>query len=384
MYTAIILLLLILMELCARVVCFKSERSHWRANAKYRKDWHIPPYEWHPFLGQVAKAGFSTASCTINSAGFRDRDDVEYDKSEGEFRIFILGGSVAFGAGSKDDETIGAWLQKELENVKKKVRVIIAGQPAFNSSQEYVYFSLFITMYKPDLVIVLNGRNDFYYALQNGWVPHIHGRMSYFVDWYNKMHQEQEKKKNVISKILFDLEKICKHIAIINCCYKLWAASKNNSQFAHNECGFSNRRKFLQQGIEQYVGNLEKIGCIARERQIELLVVVQPSLFETKKELSENEEKLLAGLKEGDSFFKKGEWQEYGFFMEEIIQSAYACAKKIGFNLLRSKDVFNACKEDSEIFLDDTHLSAAANRKLAEYIAQYCINKQLIPVKDKR
>lgn len=59
----------------------------------------------------------------INQQGFRDRQPVATTKPEDEMRIFLLGGSTAFGYGSSSNETtiseqLEARLQQRLEQQK--------------------------------------------------------------------------------------------------------------------------------------------------------------------------------------------------------------------------------------------------------------------------
>ncbi|ELS04599.1 GDSL-like Lipase/Acylhydrolase [Xenococcus sp. PCC 7305] len=131
----------------------------------------------------------------INEHGFRDRDELPITKPQDEIRIFILGGSTAFGYGSSSNETAIAdqlenRLQKRLEQQKKlpqlykpdvlpedeelraearrktpklkqaNYRVINAAVPGYASGNQLAQLALQVLPYKPDFIIVLDGYED--------------------------------------------------------------------------------------------------------------------------------------------------------------------------------------------------------------------------------
>lgn len=103
---------------------------------------------------------------SINAQGFRYRRDLASPKPPGTIRIFILGGSFAFGAGVPDGytyfEVMEADLQKRFPD--KKIEVVCAAVGAYNSLQEYLLLATRIIRYRPDLVIDLTLANDAYFT----------------------------------------------------------------------------------------------------------------------------------------------------------------------------------------------------------------------------
>jgi lysophospholipase L1-like esterase len=131
----------------------------------------------------------------INEQGFRDRDPLPLAKPNNEIRIFLLGGSTAFGYGNSSNEaTISEQLETRLkqrvaqqksspqmyrgeaiptEAEQRKLaltkppkikqgeyRVINAAVPGYASGNELAQLALQVLRYKPDLIIVLNGYPD--------------------------------------------------------------------------------------------------------------------------------------------------------------------------------------------------------------------------------
>lgn len=136
----------------------------------------------------------------INQQGFRDSEPVATPKPQDEIRIFLLGGSTAFGYGSyNNQETISEQLEgrlnqrvqqqqdspqmyrsdtvasvssteteatakpapiKPLKIKQGKYRVINAAVPGYASGNELAQLALDVLRYKPDLIVVLDGYVD--------------------------------------------------------------------------------------------------------------------------------------------------------------------------------------------------------------------------------
>lgn len=111
---------------------------------------------------------------------FRHDGLVSEDKPDGSFRIFMLGGSTLYGLGTSgsqaypehrsllNDETIPYFLEASLNESFSKshenldIEVINAGVTAYHTFQEFLYLYETLYEYDPDLVVFLDGHNDFY------------------------------------------------------------------------------------------------------------------------------------------------------------------------------------------------------------------------------
>jgi lysophospholipase L1-like esterase len=95
-----------------------------------------------------------------------DGKKVTAQKNQNEFRIFILGGSVAQGYGaSTSNKKYYKILEKKLndnkpEDIKKNFNIISAGRLGYVSGQELALLINGVLDFKPDVTIHLNGAND--------------------------------------------------------------------------------------------------------------------------------------------------------------------------------------------------------------------------------
>lgn len=84
-------------------------------------------------------------------------------------KLLLIGGSTVEGRGSSSNNTtIASYLSKCLASASIPFEVLNAGRSGSYSYTEYrILLESFLPAFKPDLVISLNGRNDFYYSLKN-------------------------------------------------------------------------------------------------------------------------------------------------------------------------------------------------------------------------
>jgi hypothetical protein len=115
-----------------------------------------------------------------NNYGFRDEEDTG-PKQEGEYRIFILGGSGAIGQGAMQqfirisgqheyasEYTISAYLERMLREAvpERPIQVINAAVSGFKLNHEYPFYMSTIRKLEPDLLILIDGYNDLFFPLE--------------------------------------------------------------------------------------------------------------------------------------------------------------------------------------------------------------------------
>jgi lysophospholipase L1-like esterase len=141
--------------------------------------WNLLP---HPFFSQ-ATYGFNTFDPNLGwyPATYmfgKPRRELP-PKKPGEVRVFLLGGSTAWGTGAtREDETIAERLEVYLNSdiakafLGGRVHVYNEGVPGYYSKQELILLiTKIIPFQQPDVVVVLDGLNDF--VVYSGTKPHI-------------------------------------------------------------------------------------------------------------------------------------------------------------------------------------------------------------------
>ena len=145
------------------------------------KQWEAP-LNSHPILGWAGNVSPEHNGCGgTDIYGYRHNGDPARVVEDRAFKIFILGGSTAYGAGVCDDETVAAHLEKTLRNKigSESIQVFNAGLGGYYSAIEFLRLSTEIAFQQPDLVISLSGTNDRPYAdVDFKDLPEIAGRQS--------------------------------------------------------------------------------------------------------------------------------------------------------------------------------------------------------------
>jgi hypothetical protein len=122
-----------------------------------------------PFVGAAAAPGVY-GNATINAMQFRAASEVAIPKPEGHFRIFITGGSTAFGVGApSQDRTIPGYLEallaRELEPATGlQYEVWNTASTAWTSTHERILIENRLSELEPDLVVSLSGNNDVHWG----------------------------------------------------------------------------------------------------------------------------------------------------------------------------------------------------------------------------
>jgi hypothetical protein len=112
-----------------------------------------------------------------NAQGFRRDTPVSRVKPAGTYRVFLMGGSTAYGTGGlwphiqkdwpvlKNSQTIDAYLEKILRDSLggAPVEVVNAAIVSSWTHQHLIYLNQTILGYSPDMVLFLDGFNDFYF-----------------------------------------------------------------------------------------------------------------------------------------------------------------------------------------------------------------------------
>ena len=114
----------------------------------------------------------------VNSAGMRSYRDYPLEKSQGVFRIVVIGDSFTFGNGSNLEDAfphvLEAFLNRNQWN-NARYEVLNFGVSAYNSIQEAAVYENIARHYNPDLVIICAFHNDWWMPcgirVPEGWKP---------------------------------------------------------------------------------------------------------------------------------------------------------------------------------------------------------------------
>ena len=229
--------------------------------------------------------------------------------------IWLFGSSAIYGATNPDNETIAAELESLLnKNNNLSYRVINMAVDGYNSLQDYINFKLRLAenSYKPDLVIVINGYNDFYKAAM---IKKTNSKL--LIDTWGNTNEvlenawETQQSNNIINYVMLE-QKINNFfpntIKIIELFKKLINLKINNFYLET----FKEEYKAKSEKYSNiYLNNLKVVNSFykenmnlfitkAKEVEINLILIQQPMLFTSRN--------VLVGPEEGTYFHKNLEF----------------------------------------------------------------------------
>jgi hypothetical protein len=139
---------------------------------------HLMQYEFDPYKNNRPTPNYvDTRGVHHNSQGFRRLTDVSREKPPNTYRIFLMGGSTGYGLGGlwphlqrdyavlRDSQIISAYLERYLADSFSgmRIEVINAAITSDWTHHHLIYLNQAILNYDPDMVLFLDGFNDFYF-----------------------------------------------------------------------------------------------------------------------------------------------------------------------------------------------------------------------------
>ena len=331
----------------------------------------------------------------INEQGFRDTDAVPVAKPPGEIRIFMLGGSTAFGYGSDGNAaTISEKLEKRLaqrleqqktapqlyqpdllpaDKAEKQkylakpakiksgsYRVINASVPGYTSGNELAQLALQVLKYKPDLIVFLNGYEDLMLSsdeeatqvtqLKNISSDRTEGVAEYLAQVIKPVENQSYLAKIVREKWL-DVQTSDRQADLI--------LNEEMSQLVRH---LPEDEQELQKRVNRYINNQKQILNLSAAARVPLIVAMQPEITgRNPSQLTEAEGKIATEL--GRTYIKKMR-ADYPVLIQKTQQLAKAFPSNI-----KAVDLYQLTdKYPSPSFIDAIHLNEAANEKVAEQL----------------
>ena len=297
--------------------------------------WAVPNVPT-PFVGSAPKPGKHN-NASINSMQFRADNEVLIPKPSNVYRIFITGGSTAYGSGAPDQKrTISGYLARILNasltsSTNMKYEVLTAANPAWASTHERIIIENRLSELEPDMVISFSGNNDVHWAYKG---RNILWLRTYADDFF---------------------------LGLINRAYK-FSGYGDLVQIPETEpppiaSSLVAKRLAKNVTLSSYVLSLKKATYF---------FFLQPSLAVTKKGLTDNELRLLDDKKE-----KHQKEKTYFAKCYAKMDSSLKNLKIDNFRFVNLSDIFDDMDEGEDIFLDSYHFGDKGNEVAARNIFRH-------------
>jgi lysophospholipase L1-like esterase len=308
----------------------------------------------HPLLAYKARPHRPRDGLTINAQGFRGRDWT-LDKPPGAARVIVLGGSVAFGHGcTADDRTVAARLEGGLSRPDRPVEVWNAGVPGYDSAQELVLLVTEVLDYRPDVVVVLDGWNDFHHAGQSA--PGQPILRSPFVAFDEAAALSRSPGRALLRASAFyrSLERNLGD----------WARRSRDRTAGGGFGAYADR----PDGLADYERNLSRLVRIVRAEGARAVLASQPELYQRRGAVPAGEQKVRDRIESGDAPYARAGYRAYaeGRY-PAYIDAARRAAESNDAGYVDAARIFDGL--DEAVFTDFCHVDDRGHQLLAEALA---------------
>lgn len=334
---------------------------------------HLMNYQYDDYKTILPTPNYSNwKGIYHNAQGFRERLDTSQLKEPGVFRIFVMGGSTGYGLGSlsaygqekyaviTNDETIDYYLEEYLKQKVpgRRIEVINAAITSHYSHHHLIYLNQTILKYNPDMVVFVDGFNDYYPYTKN------------FDQFANYAYAERA------------------HLFMLEPSLEAWAKYSGwwlfrKSHFIHIAAktlrlvlmyltGFITERTHIdvRESLENlrenaksnFVKMVERNGLILRHEGVIAVFALQPEIvFRQTKKFSPLEKAIFNEM--------ENHWQEnFVQFKNEarpiVVKLLQETTAKTGSMFVDLTDIYGGV--DGDVYTDYCHLTPLGNRKLAE------------------
>jgi hypothetical protein len=330
---------------------------------------------------------FHDAFARHNREGFRRDEDTPLEKAPNNVRVFVLGASTAYGAGSlypdvegtppqpRNDQTISYYLGKELNArfPSRRWEVVNAAVPAHRLHQELALLLSRVLRYHPDYVICIDGVNDMRAILNaaENYDP-------YRIDDRQVEFDLLANPASFASLKAFASVWLRRESALVHAVQD-WSTERRRARYVAQTSLTGPLREPVtwddltaaeqrQYGIgaahlESYVREIRQIHAILDLDHVQGLFVLQPHIILTRKPMAGTEPRLreLTHRREGNLYV-------YGIatLYPKLADALEADGAVAGYRFANLIDTFDTVQ--TQAFTDYCHLTPEADRVMAERI----------------
>jgi lysophospholipase L1-like esterase len=318
----------------------------------------------------------------LTEDGFRRDRSVSLDKPPNTIRIFLFGGSVAYGGETlypeiddrwriSNQQTIDYYLEQRLSSSFPGTHweVINAAVKGTFLNQDLAIFLSVAQRYKPDYVILLDGVNDMFVMI----------RSSGSYDGYRNAGYSEEFKELTEPGSLSLMTMSSTWLASNSAFYrfireqmKLRHQMRSRKELAREadsrpDSARPNTHELSQyqaaaSQFENFAHTVRQMHRLAELDRVHVLFALQPNLAVTRKEMTSVEKQLLDYWRKIDGTFV------YGFesLYPELAKKLAADAQAEGYRFIDLTGVFD--RMSAQAFTDYCHLTPAADQAVADAI----------------
>jgi lysophospholipase L1-like esterase len=298
----------------------------------------VPPYRPVPFVGHMARPVLGE-DLHINFLGFRDERQSYVAKPDHTVRIFITGGSTAWGTGaSSQKKTISHVLEQILNERLSRVtgfryEVINTAFPGWSTTQEKILIQQRLADMHPDAVIMLSGNNDIHWALNGRDIRWFYSYMDQnYLTLFNELHKSNGHPERALG------------------------------------LPFASRPVECSDLGQTTAENVTDAAVAANRGKARLVFVLQPNIVSTGKRLTKYEQRIFSAQN-----------RSYWDACYQVLRETLAKISGQNYQMVDLSRSLGEVNEDTELFVDSYHFADRGQRLIAEALADQIDWRSLVP-----
>jgi len=275
------------------------------------------------------------STININSHGFRG-EEIEMEKQDDIYRIFVLGGSSAFGIGSTSDQnTIPGYLQQKFDKLKmNNVEVINAGVGGTISFEEKYFASNYLMNFKPDLFVIFDGANDVRYRI---------------IDQESLINNEEEKEFKFGNYPFYRTPFVISKLTNLN----YYSTDAPQNEIIAND--------ITEKIVDKYIKNWSEFCTEQNQMEVKTIIFLQPIVGTSNRTLSATDQIIMT-------------YQDVPAELDMLKNMALSLdeLKGVCSNAIDIRNSFDGI--NMPVFYDQVHVSDFGNEIIADLIFKNIIN----------
>lgn len=344
----------------ARLAVPESRSSYTNPDEYYGKYDSFPQVEFHSFLTFLPKRNHQGHGYATNGQHLRYDEDLSEFPEANEFRVLVTGGSAAWGAGVRQDQTFSRVAETALRDTHaaRTIRVVTSAVGFHKSTHERIWIHNRLADLHPDVIVMFSGWNDIYDGYHGAGANEFRNVLR-FEDILAREVPQVEVARGVDGSPPHQDDYWLKtHYFVRKALYRM------GTDVEAADRRMSERMVPPAKVVRQLVENIHAVVDLGRRRDFELVFCLQPSLYNTSKSLGPYEQQLLQGYR--SEFASYADYNRAVY--DELRRVLPKDAAKYGYAFLDADEAIAG--ETRDVFADHVHFGDRGNRYLGEYLAE--------------
>ena len=365
------------LEMTDEQICKGETDPYETPNVCYPLYDNIAKMNFSTYFGYVPAPNVSGRGYSTNNATMRYDSPLSDVKQNDERRVFITGGSTAWGAGVPQNQLYSNIAEKFLAGKirDKTIKVVDAGVGGYVSTHEVLRYQYYIRDLKPDLWVMFTGWNDVYIGYRGrAYVnsPDMFELEHAFalaassnIYWASKFVINQDRPNppawgSYSLKLHWLIEKVRFNISL---------QRNANSSMQVQKADYIPPSKV----VDILIDNISAASYWAKKDGIKLVVMLQPTIYATQKKLSDYEKGIISKAERQYPGLSDFFAQCYELMRKRLSEESH----KGSFTYIDTDEAI--ASEPKSVFVDHVHFGDRGNREIGLFLGDSLQRTEMIP-----